>query len=201
MTSGLDHSQIQLKQKGGSSFGYDKVQLKKIIDLYKERKYVEDIDYIQKELGGVERLLTGLHTDLEKGIPTSSCQEREDVFGTHKRDPPGRSTFCQLVKEVLADPMLKLLIGCAFFQLLIELSTASEEDLGHAWIEGFAILLAVAIVSLVGAGSDYQKEGQFMKQQAIAEEQKIVSNSSTSHFITHFAESSSILHFKEFVFT
>ena len=71
--------------------------------------------------------------------------------------------------------MLKILIGCAVFQLVIELSTASKEDLGHAWIEGFAILLAVAIVTLVGAGSDYQKEGQFVKQQALAEETKIVS--------------------------
>jgi hypothetical protein len=43
------------------------------------------------------------------------------------------------------------------------MSTAKKEDLSHAWIEGFAILLAVAVVSLVGAGSDYKKEGQFLK--------------------------------------
>lgn len=33
-----------------------------------------------------------------------------------------------------------------------------------AWIEGFAILVAVAVVSLVTAGSDYKKEGQFLAQ-------------------------------------
>ena len=44
------------------------------------------------------------------------------------------------------------------------MSTATPENIGHAWIEGFAILLAVAVVSLVGAGSDYKKEGQFLKQ-------------------------------------
>ena len=71
--------------------------------------------------------------------------------------------------------MLKILIGCAIFQLVIELSTASKEDLGHAWIEGFAILLAVAIVTLVGAGSDWKKEGQFVKQQFIANASKVVS--------------------------
>lgn len=70
--------------------------------------------------------------------------------------------------------MLKILIGCAIFQLVIEMSTATEEELAHAWIEGFAILLAVAVVSLVGAGSDYKKEGQFLKQQQIAEDAKIV---------------------------
>lgn len=171
---GVDHSQIQLKNTKNSDFAFDRNQLKKVVDFYKERKYCEDIDYIQNELNGVDNLLDGLRTNLETGVSTDSLASRENAFGTHKRDPPQRSTFCQLVKEVLADPMLKILIGCAAFQLIIELSTASKEDLGHAWIEGFAILLAVAIVTLVGAGSDYQKEGQFMKQQKIAEETKIV---------------------------
>ena len=81
-----------------------------------------------------------------------------------------------MLKEALDDFMLKILIGCAIFQLVIELSTAEPEDLSHAWIEGFAILLAVAVVSLVGATSDYKKEGQFLKQQELAENAKIVSN-------------------------
>ena len=55
--------------------------------------------------------------------------------------------------------MLKILIGCAIFQLIIEMSSADEDELSHAWIEGFAILLAVAVVSLVTAGSDFKKEG------------------------------------------
>lgn len=70
--------------------------------------------------------------------------------------------------------MLKILIGCAIFQLIIEMSSADEDELSHAWIEGFAILLAVAVVSLVTAGSDFKKEGQFLKQQEIAELSKKV---------------------------
>jgi hypothetical protein len=54
------------------------------------------------------------------------------------------------------------------------MSFADEHERSHAWIEGFAILLAVAVVSLVSAGSDYKKEGQFLKQQLIAEQAKIV---------------------------
>lgn len=99
---------------------------------------------------------------------------RNDAFGTHKKDPPVRSGFCSMLKDALDDFMLKILIGCAVFQLIIEMSTADAHELGHAWIEGFAILLAVAVVSLVGAGSDYKKEGQFLKQQLIAEAAKIV---------------------------
>jgi P-type E1-E2 ATPase len=44
------------------------------------------------------------------------------------------------------------------------MSFAEPHDRGHAWIEGAAILIAVAVVSLVTAVSDYQKEGQFLKQ-------------------------------------
>jgi P-type E1-E2 ATPase len=56
----------------------------------------------------------------------------------------------------------------------VDTSLAEPEDRGHAWIDGFAILMAVAIVSLVSAWSDYKKEGQFLKPQLIAESTKIV---------------------------
>lgn len=159
-------------QKG--AYNYDREQLKKVIDLYKERKYVEDLEYINKELGGITAMLECLKTSIEQGISSNSLQERTEHFGTHKKEPPEQTSFCEMLKAALDDFMLKILIGCAIFQLVIELSTASAEDLGHAWIEGFAILLAVAVVSLVGAGSDYKKEGQFLKQQELAERAKNV---------------------------
>lgn len=46
--------------------------MKKVIDLYKERKYVEDIDYIENELGGIPELLGGLKTSLAEGISSHS---------------------------------------------------------------------------------------------------------------------------------
>jgi len=112
-------------------------------------------------LDGLEK---GLNTSLEKGITESSVEERERVFGTHYKAPPEKTPFCELLLGALDDFMLKILIGCAIFQLIIEMSTATAEELPHAWIEGFAILLAVAVVSLVGAGTDFKKEGQFLKQ-------------------------------------
>lgn len=157
-----------------TDYMYTREKLKKVIDLYKERKYIEELDYIRNDLEGIPTLLSGLKTSLEEGISSNSLQGRNDVFGTHAKEPPERTGFCTMLKEALDDFMLKILIGCAVFQLIIEMSTAEPEDLGHAWIEGFAILLAVAVVSLVGAGSDFKKEGQFLKQQLIAEATKIV---------------------------
>lgn len=174
----------QQRPKAGP-YQFDREELKKVIDLYKERKYVEELDYITKTLGGSEGLSKGLNTSLEKGITESSLKEREEKFGTNYKPPPERTGFCELLLGALDDFMLKILIGCAIFQLVIEMSTATEEELAHAWIEGFAILLAVAVVSLVGAGSDYKKEGQFLKQQQIAEDAKIVSTGKRNRFFDY----------------
>ena len=171
------------RAKSGANFKILPDQLKKVIDIYKERKYVEDLDYIAEGLGGRAKLLEGLETSMEMGISNNSCEARTIAFGTHKREAPERTGFCTLLLEALDDFMLKILIGCAVFQLVFEIGMAAARDPEHlatAWIEGFAILVAVAVVSLVTAGSDYKKEGQFLKQQAIAEVGKVVSNHSIS---------------------
>lgn len=154
---------------------YNRHQLKKVIDIYREKTYVEDLDYIKGELGGIDAILEGLKTSIDGGISSNTLEGRNDAFGTHKKEPPERTGFCTMLKEALDDFMLKILIGCAVFQTIIEMSFAEPHHRSHAWIEGFAILLAVAVVSLVSAGSDYKKEGQFLKQQLIAEAQQNVS--------------------------
>jgi hypothetical protein len=60
--------------------------------------------------------------------------------------------------------MLQVLIVCAIFSIVVDMSFAEGHERAHAWIEGAAILIAVAVVSLVTAVSDYKKEGQFLKQ-------------------------------------
>ena len=52
---------------------------------------------------------------------------------------------------------------------------ATPEQRAYAWIEGTAILFAVAVVSGVTAWSDYKKEGQFLKTQQMEENSKTVS--------------------------
>jgi Ca2+-transporting ATPase len=56
--------------------------------------------------------------------------------------------------------MLKLLLVCATVIIPVEVGFAHDEaERKTAWIEGFVIYVAVAVVSLVSAGSDYSKEG------------------------------------------
>jgi hypothetical protein len=98
---------------GGFNFSID--SLKKVIDLYKERKYVDELAYITDTLGGIDNVFSGLHTSLEQGVSNNSLGDRTRHFGTHKKDPPERSGFCSMLLEALDDFMLKILIGCAVF--------------------------------------------------------------------------------------
>jgi len=72
--------------------------------------------------------------------------------------------------------MLKLLLVCATVIIPVEVGFAHDEtERKTAWIEGFVIYVAVAVVSLVSAGSDYSKEGQFLSNLATEDEARMVS--------------------------
>lgn len=86
-------------------------------------------------------------------------------------------SFWTLCANVLEDLMLQILLVCAFVSIGVDMGFAAgdPEKMKVAWIEGFAILIAVAVVTLVSAWSDYQKESQFIAQQMLANDQKLVS--------------------------
>ncbi len=50
---------------------------------------------------------------------------------------------------------------------------AEPKDRSHSWIEGFAILVAVAVCSLVAAVNDYQRELQFQQLNRVADNKKL----------------------------
>ena len=56
---------------------------------------------------------------------------------------------------------LSLCTGAAFISIILNPIVANDEEKPIAWIDGVAILLAVAIVVLVTAVNDYTKERQF----------------------------------------
>jgi magnesium-transporting ATPase (P-type) len=146
------------------NFKVTKEQLIKLVECYRQRTYVEDLDYIQDALQGPAQLLASVDCSADQGIQTSTCDARVACFGSNHKDPPTRTPFCQLLYAALDDFMLKLLIVCAIFSIIVDMSFATPAERSHAWIEGTAILFAVAVVSLVGAWSDFKKEGQFLEQ-------------------------------------
>ena len=171
------------RAKAQTNFGVNKQELIQVVEAYRQRKYVEDIEYIQDTLKGVPELMNSLKVDMQFGIKSSDLDQRDFVFGSNYKAPLERTPFCQLLLAALDDFMLKILIVCAFFSIGVDMGFATPEERSHAWIEGFAILVAVAVVSLVGAGSDYKKEGQFLKQHNLEEMTKTVSIRRFQNFI------------------
>jgi len=115
-----------------------------------------------------------LKTNLESGLVATDLKERVEQFGTNKKDPPVRTPFCVFFIKALDDFMLKLLLVCACVDIGFGLGFAAPHDRSHAWIEGFAIFLAVFIVVFVGSYNDYSKEEQFFKLYALDQEGKFV---------------------------
>ena len=68
--------------------------------------------------------------------------------------------FLKLLWMALDDLMLKILLVAAIISIVIEMIFSDHREI--AWIEGAAILVAVAVVSLVTAWNDYKKESQFI---------------------------------------
>ncbi len=83
-------------------------------------------------------------------------------------------TFWELVWIALDDLILRILIVAGIASIII--NTITEDELrSTAWIEGFAILLAVVVVVLVTAMNDLKKEKEFQKLNEEAESGKKVS--------------------------
>ena len=103
--------------KGFIPFNISPQELTDIVNKYKERdENMQDINYFN-EKGGIDQLLSELHTDKAYGI--SSVEGREQHFGTNKvfRKPPPR--FCDFVKEALADKMIIIVFITVMFMYII----------------------------------------------------------------------------------
>lgn len=74
----------------------------------------------------------------------------------------------------LDDFMLKLLIVCAIVSITLDTAMAEPEERSIAWIDGFAIMVAVLVVSGVGSIVDYRKEVAFVQKRNDADLSKIV---------------------------
>jgi hypothetical protein len=69
----------------------------------------------------------------------------------------------------MEDFTLRILLVAAILSIVLEVSTASDEERSKAWIEGFAVLVAVFVCAFVTSINDYQKERQFMKLNSVAD--------------------------------
>uniref|UniRef100_A0A8H7K4I6 Calcium-transporting ATPase 2 n=1 Tax=Bionectria ochroleuca TaxID=29856 RepID=A0A8H7K4I6_BIOOC len=103
--------------------------------------------------------------------------DRKRVFGTNKLPDRKSTSFLRLVLIALRDRVLILLSIAAVISLALGLyqtfGQTHDEGAKVEWVEGVAIITAVAIVVIVGALNDWQKERQFRKLNAKKEDRLV----------------------------
>ncbi|KAJ2642670.1 plasma membrane calcium, partial [Coemansia sp. RSA 1694] len=99
--------------------------------------------------------------------------DRGDRYGINILPPADSRSFLGLVWDTLHDKMLILLIVAAIVSLGIGIyqdvrvtGDPIEDSQNVHWVEGFAIIVAIAVITLVSSINDYQKEKQFRKLNA-----------------------------------
>ena len=145
-----------------------------LVESYRNRKFDEDLKYLNQELEGINGLSKKLKTSVDGGIKGDDLEQRDEQFGTNKKDPPPRTGLCKLFIMAMDDLMLKILIVSALISIIVSMIFAEDDERSIAWVEGGAILGAVFVVTSVTAWNDYQKEKQFMKLTAYNDAQNNV---------------------------
>jgi P-type Ca2+ transporter type 2B len=130
-------------------------------------------------LGGLDELARRLRADTVSGLATSGlhvvdANARAAAFGVNAVPSRPSKSFVDLLLQALDDDTLRILVACGALSLLLELGFNTDNHNPHALVEGAAILAAVAVVSVVTALNDKQKQAQFEALNAAAAEGYVV---------------------------
>ncbi|KAL1923780.1 uncharacterized protein VTP21DRAFT_8760 [Calcarisporiella thermophila] len=116
--------------------------------------------------------------------------ERKRVYGTNRLPTKKTKNIFQLMWAAYQEKILILLTVAALVSLALGIyeDVSTPNEIQHVssdgtssteyspdvrWVEGFAIIVAIAIVVLVGSLNDYQKEKQFQKLNAKKEDRLV----------------------------
>ncbi|KAI1293186.1 hypothetical protein EDD11_008498 [Mortierella claussenii] len=146
---------------------------------------------LPRDLGGIDKICQALKVDPKVGLNSDEAGERSvghsdapkfearsEHFGRNILPTVQSATFFQLLKKAYDDRTLILLSIAA----LVSLGVSIYEDYGPhhnpdeprvGWVEGAAILAAVAAVVFTNAINDYQKERQFRKLNAKKDDRSV----------------------------
>ncbi|XP_071084181.1 plasma membrane calcium-transporting ATPase 2-like isoform X3 [Haliotis cracherodii] len=155
------------------------LSLKELRELM-EHRGSEGYELMLTKYNGVTEMCRKLYTSPNEGLSGNpiDLEHRRKIFGSNIIPPKAPKSFLRLVWEALQDVTLIILIVAAIISLGLsfykppkdptlleqeeeEHGTDSSVEEAAGWIDGLAILVAVAVVVLVTAFNDWSKEKQF----------------------------------------
>ncbi|KAK9845411.1 hypothetical protein WJX81_005835 [Elliptochloris bilobata] len=119
------------------------------------------------ERNAAERLAERLYSSLTSGLASDADElaRRAAALGSNSLPERDQVSFGELLGRSLEDFTLRVLLAAGALSLVLEGVLGGEAG---GWVEGAAILAAVAVVALVTATNDYQKERQFRALSALS---------------------------------
>ncbi|XP_031263719.1 calcium-transporting ATPase 12, plasma membrane-type-like [Pistacia vera] len=123
-------------------------------------------------LGGVEGVATALGTNPEKGIngDNEDISKRSQLFGSNTYHRPPPKGFIYFVMGAFKDTTILILLVCAALALGFGIK---EHGVEEGWYEGGSIFVAVFLVVVVSALSNYRQATQFDKLSKISKNIKV----------------------------
>lgn len=123
----------------------------------------------EEKYGGPKRSNTAGSMAAAAKTSEASFADRKRIFKDNRLPEKKAKTFWQLAWIAYNDKVLILLSVAAVISLALGIyqtikPAPSEAHEAHVeWVEGVAIMVAILVVTFVGALNDYQKERQFVK--------------------------------------
>lgn len=130
-----------------------------------------------RNLGGVEALANALHSDIHTGLSahevSTPMEHRINTFGRNVFKYPPAKSFISLMLDALRDPMIIILCVAAIVSLAISLAVKKKRD-EFAYLEGLAIIIVIAVVVLVQATIDKQKDSKFRQLNSVKDRYNVL---------------------------
>jgi P-type Ca2+ transporter type 2C len=108
-------------------------------------------------------------TDVSVGLTSAEVERSREEHGANRYTALPVPTWIDLVKEAVADPMLKILIVCAVVALVLGIVSGHTGEL----IDGVAIMFAVIIVTGVGVLNQLRAQRDYSALEAVASQELV----------------------------
>lgn len=142
---------------GESSCSLLDLDQKALTDMVKDN----NLDLLS-QFGGVKDLASTLGTDVKGGIGggEADLMHRKDVFGANVFQKPPAKRFMSFFIEAFKDTTIIILLVCAILSLGFGIR---KHGFKNGWYDGGSIVLAVLLVVIVTAVSNFKQSRQFDK--------------------------------------
>ncbi|KAG6647260.1 hypothetical protein CIPAW_07G066500 [Carya illinoinensis] len=124
---------------------------------------VRDKNFVSlSQFGGVKEIVLILRTDVKDGVNGSEADliQRKNVFGINKFPKPRAKRFLSFLLEAFKDKIILILVACAVLSLAFGIKQHGWKD---GWYDGGSIIVAVFLVVIVSAVTNFRQSRQFQK--------------------------------------